>query len=329
MRLLLAVLLILTSPVALAIEVQGEGSSLEEALNNAFKVAIDNEVGVILDTERHLRNGEVVHNQILSYSAGYVTTYEIIHHIHIRDRNIHQVTVDVTVASSKLKNYLLSSNHNAVSFNVDNIKAQIRLVKKGQVDGQKLVSNFLKSFPREAINIQTHDLSVVGDYHNPEKFYLQIPYTVSWNKEYLIALQELLTLFKVDQQMEHPIRYPSVAFTDADGTETFFTPAYLMRDLKEVFFKQDFVLLNINSLLTDISINSCVQNIRTKGGRDSTKALYRHVNRAIQFMTDRTADSFVLFPIEENNLHDFQGLTKVTLSVSAPKDCPNKVHYSQ
>ena len=49
MRLVLAVLLILTSPVALAIEVQGEGKTLEQALNNAFKVAIDIEVGVILD----------------------------------------------------------------------------------------------------------------------------------------------------------------------------------------------------------------------------------------------------------------------------------------
>ena len=91
MRLVLAVLLILTSPLALAIQVEGEGSSLEQALNNAFKVAIDNEVGVILDTERHLRNGKIVHNQILSYSAGIHYSYTILHHISFRDRNIHQV----------------------------------------------------------------------------------------------------------------------------------------------------------------------------------------------------------------------------------------------
>ena len=85
MRLVLAVLLVLTSPLAYAIQVDGEGRTLEQALNNAFKVAIDNEVGVILDTERHLKNGKVTHNQILSYSAGYVTSYTILHHIHIRD----------------------------------------------------------------------------------------------------------------------------------------------------------------------------------------------------------------------------------------------------
>ena len=54
MRLVLAVLFILTSPAAYALQVKGEGPTLQLALNNAFKVAIDNEVGVILDTERHL-----------------------------------------------------------------------------------------------------------------------------------------------------------------------------------------------------------------------------------------------------------------------------------
>jgi hypothetical protein len=300
--------------------VQGEGPTLTQALNNAFKVAIDNEVGVILDTERHLRNGKIVHNQILSYSAGYVTTYEIIHHIHIRDRNIHQVRVDVTVASSKLKDFLLSTNHNSIGFNIDNIKSQIRLYKEGYVDGQKLVKNTLKYFPREAINIQTHDFSVVGDYHNPDKFYLQIPYTVSWNKEYLIALQELLTLFKLDQP-RLPGNPSGVWFTDKQGTESFWITDYLMRDLKEVFERQDRVLLNINSLLTEISINSCVQSIREKPGAGSTKELYRHIGRGIQFMTARTVDSFVLFPIDDDDLYDFQGLTEVTLSVSSPKDC--------
>ena len=316
MRLLLAVLLILTSPVALTIEVQGEGSSLEEALNNAFKVAIDNEVGVILDTERHLRNGEIVHNQILSYSAGYVTTYEIIHHIHIRDINIHQVTVDVTVASSKLKNYLLSSNHNAVGFNVDHIKAQIRLVKKGQVDGRKLVSNFLKSFPREAINIQTHDLSVIRDDRDPDKFYLQIPFSVSWDQAWLVALQELLTLFKLDQP-RFPMNPTGVWFTDKQGTEAVWITDYLVRDLKEVFKERDFVLLNINSLLTDLSINSCVKGIT---GLYSSKSIGSY-SRRIQFINGSPIDNSILFPIDDN-LHDFQGQTEVTLSISSPNNCP-------
>ena len=66
----------------------------------------------IKETLRHLSDGKIFHNQIFSYSAGYVTSYTIEHHIHIAELNLHKVTVDVTVASSKLKNFLLSRNHN-------------------------------------------------------------------------------------------------------------------------------------------------------------------------------------------------------------------------
>ena len=234
MRLVLAVLLILTSPFALAITVEGEGSSLQQALNNAFKVAIDNEVGVILDTERHSKNGEIVHNQILSYSAGYITSYTILHHIHIRDRNIHQVNVDVTVASSKLKNFLLSANHNPLAFNVDNIKAQIRLYKEGYVDGQKLLENTLKYFPREAFNVQTHDFNVVADYHNPSKHYLHVPYTITWDQKYLVALQELLHYLK---QKNCKLIMLSFEMTSIHSDQM------LMRKLKKSFWTKRFCVI--------------------------------------------------------------------------------------
>ena len=314
MRLVLAVLLILTSPLALAIEVQGEGSSLEEALNNAFKVAIDQEVGVILDTERHLKNGEIVHNQILSYSAGYITTYEIVHHIHIRDRNIHQVTVDVTVASSKLKNFLLSSNHNPQFFNVDDIKAQIRLYKEGQLDGDKLIENTLKYFPEEAFNVQMSNFSIVGSFHNPREFFLEIPYTITWDEKYLVALQELLRLFELDITLHTFVKV---------GDEVFFiSDQILMRKIKQVFNRRDFVVLNINSLQNGKVLNTCVQSIREKPGEPwgSVKSLYTHSGRGIDIKSNNIVDSFVLLPINENELKELQGTSEMTLTVS--KNCP-------
>ena len=317
MRLLLAVLLLFTSPLAFALQVEGEGRTLEQALNNAFKVAIDNEVGVIVDTERHLKNGKVNHNQILSYSAGYVTKYEILHHIHLHDIDLHQVTVDVTVASSKLKDFLLSSNHNPHFFNADNIKHQIRLYKEGQIDGDKLVANTLKYFPHHGINVVTYNFDVVADYHNPRKFYLQIPYTLYWNQQYLASLQELFRLFETEQgTASHYLQF--------DNEYIFLRDQIMMQHIKRAFGRRDFVLLTINSLQNEISINSCVQSILEKPGEswNNSRALYSHTSRGIKFISDRSVDSFILFPIDEGKLKDFEGLTEVTLSVSSAKDCP-------
>ncbi len=316
MRLVLAVLFILTSPAAYAMQVEGEGPTLQLALNNAFKVAIDNEVGVILDTERHLRDGKIFHNQIFSYSAGYVTSYTIEHHIHIRDLDLHKVTVDVTVASSKLKNFLLSRNHNPLSFNVDNIKAQIRLYKEGYVDGQKLLDNTLKYFPKEAINVTTHDFNIVADYHNPNKHYLHVPFTISWDQKYLVALQELLTLFEGDRGGR-----TYVSFGDE---RVYITDQMLFRKLRKVFGRSDFVLLTINSLHTNTAINTCVQSIRYTPGKswDSKRALYTYTGGGLSFKHDREVTSFLMFPINEQDLQEFQGLTELTLSVSSTKNCP-------
>jgi len=319
MRLVLAVLLILSSPVALAIEVQGEGSSLEQAIQNAFKVAIDHEVGVILDTERHLRNGKISHNQILSYSAGYITTYAIIHHIHIRDRNIHQVNVDVTVASSTLKNFLLSSNHNPKSFNVDDMKAQTQSIKETYKDGQKLLDNTLKYFPQEAFNVQTLDFNVIADLHDPSKHYLHVPYIITWDQKYLVALQELLMKFEVEGTHH--------TFVEFDEGRIYITDQRLMRELKHVFNRRDQVLLNINSLHDDMSINTCVQSIRTQPGEllGTLKQLYWHHGRGIKIKSDRSISSFLLFPINDNELKDFEGTTELTLSVSSVENCPQNL----
>ena len=80
----------------------------------------------------------------------------------------------------------------------------------------------------------------------------------------------------------------------------------------------------INSLQNEISINSCVQSILEKPGEswNNSRALYSHTSRGIKFISDRSVDSFILFPIDEGKLKDFEGLTEVTLSVSSAKDCP-------
>jgi len=314
MRLVLAVLLILTSPVALAIEVQGEGKTLEQALNNAFKVAIDIEVGVILDTERHLKNGKITHNQILSYSAGYITTYTILHHIHIRDIDIHQVSVNATVASSKLKNFLLSSNNNSQSFNVDNIKTQIKLYKEGYVDRDKLVENTLKYFPQDAFNIVTHDFDVIVDFHNPHKFHLRVPYTVSWKQGYLTALQELVTLFEYPRNYDEYIKF--------DDEYIFITDRSFLTRFKQRFLYNEKVLLTINSLHDNISINTCVQTVYESHVQRNHIPLYYNGFQGIKFMSSNVVDSYILFPIDENKLKRFQGSTEVSLSVSSAKNCP-------
>ena len=212
--------------------------------------------------------------------------------------------------------FLLSSNHNPLAFNVDNIKAQIRLYKEGYVDGQKLLDNTLKYFPKEAFNVRVHDFNIVADYHNPNRHYLEVPFTISWDQRYLVALQELLTLFEGDRTGR--------IYASFGDERVYITDQMLFRKLRKVFGRSDFVLLSINSLLGGISINTCVQSIRYTPGKswDSKRALYTYTGGGLSFKNDREVSSFLMYPINEQDLQEFQGLTELTLSVSSTKNCP-------
>ena len=82
--------------------------------------------------------------------------------------------------------------------------------------------------------------------------------------------------------------------------------------------------LTINSLQNQISINTCVQSILSKPGESwsNSRALYSHIGKGIKIISDRSVDSFILYPINESKLEDFRGLSEITLSVSSAKNCP-------
>ena len=84
------------------------------------------------------------------------------------------------------------------------------------------------------------------------------------------------------------------------------------------------MLLTINSLHNTATINTCVQSIRYTPGKswDSKRALYTYTGGGLSFKDDKEVTSFLMFPINEQDLQDFQGLTELTLGVSSAKNCP-------
>jgi predicted RNase H-like HicB family nuclease len=71
-------LLCLVAPLANALQVSGQGATFEEAKQNAFRTAIEFTVGSVVTSERESNNYKLVKDEILVYSAGYVTDYKII-----------------------------------------------------------------------------------------------------------------------------------------------------------------------------------------------------------------------------------------------------------
>jgi len=314
MRTILGVVFILVAFPVQALVVTGEASSFELAQQQAFKKAIDYEVGLIVDTERSTSDRELTHNQILTYSAGYIKDYTLISHQISEPEGVHTVTMDVTVASSVLKNFLLSKSDNVQQFNGRNIKTQIDYYRRSLVDGDRLVNNTLKYFPTDAINVDVSEYSIVLDgYRN---MHLEIPYTLFWKPEYLNALHELLSLFAISQTSD-------LYFKFSDDDILYFNDRKLINLITSHMSNSDFIEITITSLHNKPLLNTCVQNIfyRKGIGWDSRSLLYRSKSNGVAIY-DRGVENYISVPISEEIYNMLDDMSQIQLRVTSSKNCP-------
>jgi hypothetical protein len=96
----------------------GIGNTYEEAKQNAFKEAIEYQVGVVIASERESYNDKLIKNEILAYSSAFVDEYKIISQQNIGNKI--QLVVDVKLSLLRLSDRILSKGKD--SKNLDGAK---------------------------------------------------------------------------------------------------------------------------------------------------------------------------------------------------------------
>ena len=185
-NLLLALCLVV--PLANAIQVNGEGSTFEEAKLNAFRTAIEFEAGTIVVSERDASNYKLVKNDILVYSSAYVSNYKIINTFKINNQ-VH-VVLDVNVASNKIANRILGVGSSpGIIDNKHDARYQTYIENKNK--GDLVLAQVLRDYPTKAfvVNQGSHMLAV-DVYRNGM---LEIPLEFKWNFNYVESLNDTLT----------------------------------------------------------------------------------------------------------------------------------------
>lgn len=192
MKRLLTGLLCLVAPFANALQVSGQGATFEEAKQNAFRTAIEFAAGAVVTSERESNNYKLVKDEILVYSAGYVSDYKIISTI--RSGNQVQVIVDVQVASSKLSDRILGLGREVKNFDTDTHGNQFQTYLYGKSNGDKLLMQVLNDYPTKAYTITqgVHQLKVDA-YRNG---IIEIPLELKWNYNFITSFNEALNILQ-------------------------------------------------------------------------------------------------------------------------------------
>jgi hypothetical protein len=168
----------------------GVGNTYEEAKHNAFKEAIEYQVGVVIASERESYNEKLIKNEILAYSSAFVDEYKIISQQNIGNKI--QVVVDVKLSLLRLSDRILSKGKDSKNIEGTKHDNQYKSFLENKQNGDRILASVLSDYPRRAYDIKQSDYVVkIDTYRN---LTLTIPYTLSWNPNYIASLDDAIKI---------------------------------------------------------------------------------------------------------------------------------------
>jgi hypothetical protein len=174
------------------IRVTGEATTIEQAKENAFRTAVQQRAGAIVLSEREARMSSLTKDNISVFSAGYVDDFKIIDIT--QNGSTIRITMDVLVAESKLLNQVLTTGKTEQGIDGNRAGAAVSTYMDQKQKGDQMLDMVLNTYPQNAFTIQQKPFIIAVDkYRNT---LIQVPYTIKWNKDYIYALNEALTLLE-------------------------------------------------------------------------------------------------------------------------------------
>jgi NOL1/NOP2/fmu family ribosome biogenesis protein len=186
------------------IEVAGEGATVAEAKNNGFRLAVEQAIGTIIASESEANNGQLTRDEIISYASGHVDKFEIASQ-QATPIGV-QTVMKVWVRRSSLSNRLLNRSEKVGE--VDGARASVQLSTIGaeRATGDQLVASVLRDFPKRAFDI---DLKNTELKYGNRQGVLEVPFRLSWNKDYLASLWAALEA--TAQKSSNPMSQVSIS----------------------------------------------------------------------------------------------------------------------
>lgn len=181
-----------TQDKQISLRVQGAGNTFEKARHDAFIKAIEYKMGTLVLSERESHNLKLVKNDVSVFSSGYIDSYTIVSETKVN--GLISVVVDVTVSDSKIKDRLLGSGTNSKELEGDRHHTQYASYIHDRMQGDKILNTVLRDYPSRAyvINQGLHEFKLDA-YRNA---ILRVPYVMSWNYNYIVSLNEALSILQ-------------------------------------------------------------------------------------------------------------------------------------
>ncbi|MGO8748771.1 MAG: hypothetical protein ACLQNE_22610 [Thermoguttaceae bacterium] len=128
---------------------EGVGSTKEEALKDAFRAAVRQVVGEVVDGETLVKNEELVKDQVLTYSDGFIPEHMVTSEK--QDNGLFRVGIRAKVQRRSVIMKLKAANITLKSFDGESLYGSIVTQLTAEGDAAELLRNALTGFPTNVV----------------------------------------------------------------------------------------------------------------------------------------------------------------------------------
>lgn len=176
------------------VRVEASGLTLEDAKNTGFKKALVQNKKSVVVSEREVHNNSLLKDNQIVYSSGYIKDFDV---REVKQANgLYNVTMDVWLSDSDIADRAIKmpSNSNGI---VDNISLQHYTYTQEKEYGDKLLGAVLDDFPKKAFDLNQGKSNL--SYNTFREGELTIPFTLTWNQNYISSMKEILKSMETDK----------------------------------------------------------------------------------------------------------------------------------
>ena len=166
----------------------GEASTKAQALDQAFRDAVQQATGVVISSQQQVLNNQLARDEILSYSSGFIVSHEV-----VREQTLasgrHRIEINALISSTKLAERLLSGgpSQRTVGAQTQQIYGQISTLLHERQSGDALLLSLAREFPKNSFTVEVAPPKAEVNAQRSTR--LVFPVTIRWAKGYLEAFE--------------------------------------------------------------------------------------------------------------------------------------------
>lgn len=267
--------------------VSGVGVNADKAKQNAIRNAVEQVVGSYLSSETIVKNNQVLKDEILSYSGGYVKDLKIVSQETNPD-GLFNVKIEAGIVSTKIIKKLESLNIATKKVEGESLFGEAVSRINEQKGASELLGNTLSKYPQAAYRIEVGKLEIKATDQNKNTAKVGIPLVIRWDNAFIEELKD--ALIKVSKEEFKMVEL--ITFMDrADFTKKF-------NNSKILCFSRKATLKSLKAEVCGIITEDIYKDAISKGNLDKNNNLMDE-GRPIKNLS-----LSIYFKDKENNIID-------------------------